>query len=85
MAKKQISPQDINRLIKQFKRKPLQTAVIVLITLIGSFFGGKTIIEQSDKGSSRDVQTFAKAKTELIKIYQNNPRQKEFYCGCDFT
>lgn len=84
MAKKQISQRDVNRLIKQLKRDPIRTSIIILITLIGSFFGGKSIIEQSDKGSSRDVQTFAKAKTELIKIYQENPAQKEFYCGCDF-
>lgn len=30
-------------------------------------------------------QNFNNAKTQLIKIYKNNPEQKEFYCGCDFS
>lgn len=29
-------------------------------------------------------QNFSHAKTELVKLYKNNPEQKEFYCGCDF-
>lgn len=81
MAKQKISQRDINRLIKQFQRRPLQTIMFLLFALVASFFGGKTIIEQK---SSRDVQTFAKAKTELIDIYKNNPEIEEFYCGCDF-
>lgn len=79
-----MSQQDINRLIKQFKRKPLQTLVVVVFMIIGSIFGGKALIDHNDPKTSRDVQTFAKAKTELIKIYKENPTVKEFYCDCNF-
>ncbi|MBS7816628.1 endonuclease [Wohlfahrtiimonas chitiniclastica] len=88
MAKKPqktVTPQDLSRLWTQFQRRPLQTIAMIVFALIASFFGGKTIIEKSDKGDSRDVQTFAKAKTKLIKLYKDNPNIKEFYCGCDFT
>ncbi|WP_392562113.1 endonuclease [Orbus sturtevantii] len=30
------------------------------------------------------AQNFNQAKTQLVKIYTNNPEQKEFYCDCDF-
>ncbi|WP_392564300.1 endonuclease [Orbus wheelerorum] len=30
-------------------------------------------------------QNFNYAKVQLIKIYQSNPAQKEFYCDCDFN
>lgn len=30
-------------------------------------------------------QNFQQAKKNLIKIYKNNPSEKEFYCDCDFA
>lgn len=30
-------------------------------------------------------QNFQQAKKNLIKIYKNNPSEKEFYCACDFV
>lgn len=30
-------------------------------------------------------QNFNYAKVQLIKLYQANPTEKEFYCGCDFN
>lgn len=89
MAKKQISQKDLNLLIKQFKRRPLATTIMVTVTLIASFFGGKTIIEHNEPKSGGEVQTFAKAKTALVDIYteKNSVKAndvKEFYCGCDF-
>lgn len=30
-------------------------------------------------------QTFSVAKSQLVKIYQEHPELKEFYCGCDFS
>ena len=30
-------------------------------------------------------QNFNWAKTQLIKIYKDNPEQQTFYCGCDFS
>lgn len=30
-------------------------------------------------------QNFNWAKTQLVKIYKNNPEQTTFYCGCDFN
>lgn len=79
-----MSQNDINRLIKQFKRNPIATIFFVIVAVVGSIFGGQSLIEQVDKKSSGEVQTFAKAKTELIKIYKDNPSVKEFYCDCDF-
>lgn len=32
-----------------------------------------------------DLQNFDNAKFQLKIIYKNNPNQKEFYCGCDFS
>lgn len=35
--------------------------------------------------SNAAEQNFNQAKSQLIKLYQANPEQKEFYCNCNFS
>ncbi|MDF7671300.1 endonuclease [Orbaceae bacterium ESL0721] len=49
----------------------------------GTFKPEKPTFINQEKAISK--QNFNTAKTQLTKIYKENPEQKEFYCGCQFS
>ncbi len=75
----------IHKLLRKKQWPYLVTALLLII--IGNLFWGldyRQFIPKNDPSTNISLQNFQKAKTHLITLYQNNPQQHEFYCGCEF-
>lgn len=66
------------------KKNPLYWGLGILVLAVSGYFAN---IELNKSKNELELEglTFNQAKTELVKIYQKNPAQKEFYCDCEFT
>ncbi|NUF49858.1 endonuclease [Gilliamella sp. ESL0250] len=46
---------------------------------------GSVSLVQVEQPTVNSKQNFNWAKNQLVKIYNENPKQTEFYCGCEFS